>query len=627
MPAGADTTKKILIGTAGHVDHGKTALIRAMTGVDTDRLPEEKQRGMTVDLGFAGLDLPGGIHADFVDVPGHARYLQNMLAGVFGLDAVLMVVAADEGVMPQTMEHLAALDFSGVSRGMILLTKADLVDAQRLDEVRGQVQRAFAGSFLEKAEILPVSARTGEGIAECLRSLALLAGDIPPRQAGKRFWMPVDRVFTVEGFGTVVTGPVLDGSIRSGMQVWVWPQGIPAKVRGLQAGGHPAGQIDAGQRAAVNLAGLPREGIGRGCVLSTAKMGGQAGRVNVWLRTLPGARTLRHGSRLHLSVGTAHLLCRLCTPGRRELQPGESAFAQLRLEGMAAVRPGDRFVLRFYSPLETVAGGCVLDTCPTGKWGEDTFAFLEDARQMGDTAQILHAAGKPVTLAGLKERLWWRTEKWAADTCSMLLAEGRLVKAGDYLLRAGMAAPLLEEISRQLEAYQQAHPYENGMPVAQIAGICPPDTAGWLCRMGQALDCRDGRIFPKGQKTPQAPRIQKIADTACRMAAESGCLPVKLAEMLAGEGVSPREGKAALRMLEQAGRLTALPDGYYLAAADWLRAKELVKTEIRQAGSITLARFRDLAGISRKPAQMLLEQMDRDGYTVRTGETRILGRE
>src|ERR671923_1201815 len=357
--------KQVVMGTAGHIDHGKTQLIKTLTGIDTDRLKEEKERGITIDLGFAHLTCEDGTEVGVIDVPGHERFVRNMLAGVGGIDLVMLVIAADEGVMPQTREHLAICQLLRVKGGLVALTKADLVDEDWLELVTEDTREFLKGTFLEGKPIVPVSAKTAQGIDELKRALQELVVRVPPKQSEGKFRLPVDRVFTIRGFGTVVTGTLFSGMIRVEDRVQIYPKGIEAKVRGLQV--HNAGvpEAVAGQRTAVNLQGIEKVELERGDVLGRPGEFLPTFMLDAVLQHLADApRPLRHRARVRLHVGTSEIMGRVILLDRDELAPGEETYVQFRLEAPAIALPRDRFVIRSYSPVQTIGGGMLLDVQP-----------------------------------------------------------------------------------------------------------------------------------------------------------------------------------------------------------------------------------------------------------------------
>ena len=357
--------RHVVVGTAGHIDHGKTSLVKALTGIDTDRLPEEKARGITIDLGFAFLEEPDGLTIEIVDVPGHERFVRNMLAGVGGIDLAMLVIAADEGVMPQTREHLAICSLLHIKTGLVALTKADLVEADWLELVKDDVAGLVRGTFLEGSPMLGVSAKTGEGLDELRAALRALAAAVPARAADQLPRLPIDRVFTVKGFGTVITGTLMTGRFAVDDRVEVYPRGVQAKIRGLQTHGHPVPEARAGQRTAMNLQGLERAAVARGDVVGPPGALVASVLVDGTLELLPDApRPLKSRDRIRFHAGTSEIMARVLLLDRAELSPGERAFARFRMEASLVALPGDRFVVRSYSPIVTIGGGTVLDIAP-----------------------------------------------------------------------------------------------------------------------------------------------------------------------------------------------------------------------------------------------------------------------
>ncbi|MEW5725811.1 MAG: selenocysteine-specific translation elongation factor, partial [Thermodesulfobacteriota bacterium] len=355
-------SKQLILGTAGHIDHGKTSLIRTLTGIDTDRLKEEKARGITIELGFAHLDLPGGTRIGIVDVPGHEKFVRHMVAGATGVDLVALVVAADEGIMPQTREHVEICQLLGVRYGLIVLTKIDLVDEEWLELVVEDIREFMVGTFLEGAPIVHFSAVDGQGAAEVVRTVAEVVARVEERQAGSIFRMPLDRVFTMKGFGTVVTGTTISGVLRVGDPVMVYPGGLTAKVRGLQVHNQSVEEVLAGLRTAVNLQGLEKDSVERGQVLGPPDVLHPSRRLDVWVNHLASnEKTLKNRAQVRFHVGTSENIGRLLLLDREELAPGQSGPAQVLLDEDAVCLAGDRFVLRSYSPIRTIAGGEILN--------------------------------------------------------------------------------------------------------------------------------------------------------------------------------------------------------------------------------------------------------------------------
>ena len=426
--------KHVIIGMAGHVDHGKTELVKALTGVDTDRLAEEKKRGITIDLGFARLDFPDGSCASVVDVPGHERFIKNMLAGAGGVDLAMLVVAADEGFMPQTVEHLDILQLLGVKDGLIVLTKTDLVDEDWLNMLEEDVKSRVKGTFLEDKPILRTSIRTGEGIEALREALHVLTLHAEEKSARTPFRLPIDRVFSVDGFGTIVTGTLIDGHIAVGDEAQLMLLGNKCRVRNLQVHGRDVSAVYAGQRAAVNLAGIKKESISRGDVLCRTDSMQPSLMLDVKLQNLPDSkRIIESGSRLHLYHGAAVRLAKAVLLDRDALRPGESCYAQLRLSEALAARQGDRFVVRFYSPLETVGGGMILDEHPYRHKRNDAcvIASLVVRESGSDEAKLVQAVGEHgadgMTLADLAA-CFDEPEEKLVEMLAVLYARGKLVE-------------------------------------------------------------------------------------------------------------------------------------------------------------------------------------------------------
>src|SRR5271155_1790929 len=354
------STKSVIVGTAGHIDHGKSALVEALTGTHPDRLAEEKRRGITIDLGFAFLE-ENGVRFGLVDVPGHERFVSNMLAGAAGIDLVLLVIAADESIKPQTREHFDICRLLGVKRGVVALTKSDLVDTDMLGLVRLEVEEYLRGSFLERAPIVPVSAKTGTGLAELRKALHSVAAEIPGKDAARYFRLPIDRAFAMKGFGTVVTGTLISGSIGAADEVELFPGGKRLRVRGVQSAGKAIERAIAGQRTAVNLAGIDHDVVKRGMTLAAPGRFRTTRRMDVRLTLLPSARKLKHRARVHFHAGTAETIAEIFLYGASVLAPGQSALGHLRLQEEVVVLPGDRFIVRQFSPVTTIGGGVILD--------------------------------------------------------------------------------------------------------------------------------------------------------------------------------------------------------------------------------------------------------------------------
>ncbi|HEV2114190.1 MAG TPA: selenocysteine-specific translation elongation factor, partial [Terriglobales bacterium] len=477
LPAANAAPRRVIVGTAGHIDHGKTALVKALTGIDADRLQEEKRRGITIDIGFAHLTLatPDGaaLRLGFVDVPGHERFVRNMLAGIGGIDLVLFVVAADEGIKPQTREHFEICRLLSVPRGITVLTKADLVDAETLQVVRMELEEFFRGSFLDaaKSPIVPVSSRTGAGIAELKGELARAATEVPLKDSSAHFRLPIDRVFTMKGFGTVVTGTLISGSVRREAEVEIFPRRERVRVRGVQVHGAAAEIAFAGERTALNLAGtkISTETLARGMMLAEPGLFEPTRRVDVSVSLLSSARPLRSGARVHFHAYTNESIAQIALYSAKEVPPGGSAFAQLRLAAPTLLLPGDRFILRQFSPVITIGGGVVLDAAPmpVRTYGGSAEAFLK-ILAYGDPAQILkmrvaRRGKRGLTLGrAIAETGWTRPQ---LDSAMKIITRegGSTLKIGDLLLDRATLEGLRLFATRLLKDFHKNNPLSPGM--------------------------------------------------------------------------------------------------------------------------------------------------------------------
>jgi len=464
--------KQIVLGTAGHIDHGKTSLIRALTGIETDRLKEEKERGITIELGFAHLKLPGGKLLGIVDVPGHEKFVKNMVAGATGIDLVALVIAADEGVMPQTREHLEICQLLKVRHGLVVLTKIDMVDEEWLELVREDVSEYLSESFLADAPVVEVSSITGEGVKELVQVLDRLVEEIPERDMGHLFRLPIDRVFTMKGFGTVITGTTVSGAIRTGDEVTVYPQGISSKIRGLHIHNNEVNEARAGLRTAVNLQGIEKMMLQRGNILATRDSLRPTYMVDVVVDHLPSApRKLKNRAKVRFHTGTSEVISTLVLLDRDELNPGETCFAQIRLDAPTAVLKGDRYVLRSYSPVQTIGGGEILNPLPAKKkrFSDTVLSQLETLHTGGDK-EILELFVSLGRFQGVEEStlsfLANMSRKRLADPLKALKAQKKVVqfdKEKSLLIHADFLNRATEEVLDTIGAYHEAFPLKTGL--------------------------------------------------------------------------------------------------------------------------------------------------------------------
>ncbi len=629
--------KHVVVGTAGHIDHGKTSLVKALTGTDTDRLPEEKARGITIDLGFAFLEEPGGLTVEIVDVPGHERFIKNMLAGVGGIDLAMLVIAADEGVMPQTREHLAICALLRIKGGLVVLTKTDMVERDWLELVREDVTALVRGTFLEAAPILATSAKTGEGLGELRATLRALAEAVPERAVDQLARLPIDRVFTVKGFGTVVTGTLAAGRIGADDRVQVYPRAIEAKVRGLQAHGQPVTEARAGQRTAVNLQGVERASIERGDVLAHAGTLVPSLLVDATLELLRDApRALRTRARVRFHAGTSEIMARVLLLDRPELEPGGTAFARLRLEAPLVALPGDRFVVRSYSPILTIGGGTLLDVDPPRfkRKAPALIAHLTLLQSGGPDAvveeHVRHVGAAGVRFGALSGRVPFGPERLRA-LLEGLVASGRvLVVDRDWFLHPESLARLRALAVAALEAFHRAYPLRLGMSREELRGRAGGADERVFASLLATLEA-EGLVKTERDKVRLAahdvrltPEQQRVVDQVEREFLQAEAAPPDPKEALGRAGVRGDEEHELFQVLVQSGKLLRVKESLFFHA----RALEAIQAKLvamlRERREIGPGDIKDLLGISRKYAIPLLEFFDQRRVTSRVGERRVL---
>ncbi len=623
-------TGSFVVGTAGHIDHGKSTLVKALTGIDPDRLEEEKRRGMTIDLGFAYLDLPSGRHVGIVDVPGHHRFLKNMLAGVHGIDAVIFVVAADEGPMPQTREHLAIIDLLGIEHGVVALTKVDLVERDWLELVLEDVRRAIAPSLLAGAPIVPLSSTTGAGLDDLRAALDRALQTTTPRPDTGRPRLAVDRSFTMSGFGTVVTGTLIGGGLRVGDELTVLPAGRRARVRGLQQHNRPVEVALPGSRTAVNLVGVERRDVARGDVLAPAGQVTISRRVDARLTVLGGApHPLRHRSQLLLYHGTAEILVEVILLDADELRPGAEGWAQIYSTQPLVTLPGDRFILRRPSPAETLAGGVIVDSMPRRHRRHDATVLQDLAlRERQDPALAVtselakHPFGlKPVELA---RRLGAPPER-LAEIVRRLSAERAAVEVGGLVLSAAAWERLAARVVAALKTHHAAHPLRAGMSKEELksrTGIPPALFGETLARMvsERAVVERAGEAALPDHHPRLLPEQEAAAVAAVRELDAAPFNPPPLSEWAQGHRLPP----AVLDYLVAAGRIVRVNDDTVFSRAAYDQAVSRIRAHLQANRKVTVAEARDLLHSSRRYVLPLLEWLDAQKVTRRVGDDRIL---
>ncbi len=642
--------RHLVVGTAGHIDHGKSSLVLALTGIDPDRLEEEKARGITVDLGFAHLER-GGVTYGFVDVPGHERFVRNMLAGAAGFDVVLLAVAADESVMPQTREHIEICRLLGVERAVVALTRTDLVDDPELIEIAGlEVSELLSGNAMAGAPILPVSSRTGAGLDRLLAALEEAAATIGSRETDRPFRLPVDRAFTMRGFGTVVTGTLTSGRTAIGEEVEILPGGERARVRGLQVHGEAAAAASAGQRAALNLAGSGRAGgrlrPERGALVAAPGELRATRMLDARLELLDGAAgPLRDEDRVHLHLGAAAVLARArLLGGRKQLPAGESDFVQFRLETPLAAVRGDRYIIRRYSPVITIGGGTVLDASPPkrspgSRRGRAAVAALEGRDDAAAAIAFAAEAGpRGTSEAELAPRLGLRPAA-AAEVVRALEGRCQLVSFGAGEARTLLAAASVSSLEARmltlLSTWEANHRLRAGMAVEQLreqAGISPAVTGGLLDRLARdgAVERTQDTVESAGRRIELTAAEQRVSDGFVRLLSERGVAPPTLAEAATALRAPLALVSALRRLLEREGRAVAVSPDLYFDAEHLARLRQAVvdhgalgaEAGQKSTPEISVGWFKENFDLSRKYAIPLLEWLDRERVTVRIGNRR-----
>ena len=629
--------KSIIVGTAGHIDHGKTALVKALTGIDADRLEEEKRRGITIDLGFAHTELPGPsgerLRFGFVDVPGHERFVRNMLAGVGGIDLVLLAIAADEGIKPQTREHFDICRLLGIRHGIAVLTKADLVDAETLEVVRLEVADFLRGSFLENSPIVPLSALKSTGLDELTRQLVRITAQLPPRDSNAIARLPIDRVFTMKGFGTVVTGTLVAGTIKKEDELQLFPSTRKIRVRGVQVHGTSTEKAVAGERTALNLAGVDKQELERGMVLASPELLQASSRIDVKLSLLPSAKPLKNGARVHLHAFASETIASVNLSENKQLKPGAEDFAQLRLSAPLLLVPGDRFIIRQFSPVITIGGGIVLDALPMPKLKEEARDHLLEVTVAGDHQQILGARIARRWSSGISlERLVAETG-WPADVVRAELAaplkRGAILRVGDRFVYVTAINANKILLMQSLESFHAQNPLLPGMNLETLREKFALDTdvfaavvaelvrEGKVETIGDIIHLRGRGVVMKDEETES----QKIIEQAF---ASAGLKVPALKDVLAGLKIDKARAQKLVTLLLRDKVLIKVSDDlvFHQGALNELR-KNLAAQKARSP-KIDVRRFKDLTGVSRKYAIPLLEYLDRERVTRRVGDERVI---
>lgn len=633
--------KHVIIGTAGHVDHGKTALIKALTGIETDRLAEEKKRGITIELGFAHIEWADGTQAGIVDVPGHEKFIKNMLAGAGGIDLAMLVVAADEGFMPQTVEHLNILTLLGIKDGLIVITKKDMVDDEWLDMIKQDVKERAKGTFLEGKPVMCVSAYTGEGIAELKEELHKLVGKAGEKNMRAAFRLPIDRVFSVDGFGTVVTGTLIEGSMSEGDAAELVPSGAQTRIRNLQVHGTTVKTAYAGQRVAVNLAGLKKADVQRGDCVAKPNTVRVSRMLDVKLMNLKNSgRVITNDMQVHLYHGSAVMLAKVVLLEQDALQPGESGYAQLRMTEPIAAKNGDRFVVRFYSPLETIGGGVILDDAPVRhKRNVPSVIAALKIKEGGSAAdrvlQLIDEAGMTLpTAAKLNAKLNIDAEELCSELCE-LTDSGRAVEPieGRYISSRALDAAA-DGAKAALNAYHKQNPLHAGMKAAELRQKAFRNVEQAAADAIIAELCREGAVKRAGERFADAEfevhytkKQTAIRKKLLDYYGAAGIEPATVDEVMATFQINERNDfKQVLDSVVSGGDIVMLTPQICYSRESYEKACDAAKAHFAGHDTITLAEFRDAMATSRKYALAVLEYFDKNGITRKDGDFRKLNR-
>ncbi|MBN1627920.1 MAG: selenocysteine-specific translation elongation factor [Deltaproteobacteria bacterium] len=630
--------KQVILGTAGHIDHGKTSLIKALTGIDTDRLKEEKERGITIELGFAYLNLPSGQLLGIVDVPGHEKFVKNMVAGATGIDIVAMVIAADEGVMPQTREHLDICKLLGVSAGLVVLTKIDMVDDDWLKLVREDLTEFFSGTFLENAPVIEVSSITGQGIENLLKTIDELVNKVPERETGNFFRLPVDRVFTMKGFGTVVTGTTISGTIKTGSDITIYPQGISSKIRGIQVHNRETDHVKSGQRTAINIQGIEKEQIERGDVLAARDTLRATHMMDVEIELLSSAqKKLKNRSKCRFHSGTAEIISTIILLDRDELKQGESCFAQIRLEQLTSVLAGDRFILRSYSPVRTIGGGRILNPLPFKKkrFSRDALLELETLNKGGlmeRTEEFVRMGKYQGRDYGELRFLTDSGEKKLDETLNILSAqrkatqynrENRVFIHNEYIKKA------MSEITAIISRYHDEFQLKAGIMKEELRSrsfgsgnqrlfnyiVGEMTNEGTIVQDKELLRLKEHRVtFAADQEKTR----QEIEDIYLK----GGIQPPYFKELK--DRLPARDSAAVLDVLVKDGVLVKVKEDLYFHRNTLDDLEKRLVSFLKENPDISMPQFKDITGASRKYTVPLMEYFDRIQITVRVGDNRVL---
>ena len=628
--------KNIIVGTAGHIDHGKTTLIKALTGRNTDRWEEEQRRGITIDLGFTYFDLKNGDRVGIIDVPGHEKFINNMVAGVVGMDLVLLVVAADEGIMPQTREHMDILGLLGIKKSILVINKCDLVDEEWLELVEEEIQEELEGTFLEGAPVVKVSAATGQGLDELTDTIQqLMSDEVVAKDTQTIPRLPIDRAFTLSGFGTIITGTLISGTITREDVLEMYPIGKECKIRNIQVHGQNQDKCYAGQRVAINLSNVKKKEIRRGCVLAPKNSMKNTDLLDVKLKVLEDSmRILTNHERLHLYTGTSEILCRAVLLDKEQIGPGEEGLVQLRLEEEIAVKRGDRFVVRFYSPMETIGGGIVLEPNPVRKKRFDAQAIEElkkkESGSLGDVMelQIKEHGDTMITLAELAKVMAHSVDE-LKEYLDELEESGTIfvfpMKKDTYLWHRDSEFAVRQKIEETLQKYHSEHPYRYGMKKAEIHNtflkkIKPNIFDAYIERMTgeNVYGRREEYLSLPGYEVPKDAMYLQTEKLIEDTFEKAGYDFVRFSEIDFGKIPRQTAEDVVLMMIDE-GKVLRINEEMFTMKHLMDEAKKKIQNHLKEENLITIAQVRDMFSTSRKSAKPILEYMDSIKVTKKTG--------
>ena len=628
--------KNIIVGTAGHIDHGKTTLIKALTGRNTDRWEEEQRRGITIDLGFTYFDLKNGDRVGIIDVPGHEKFINNMVAGVVGMDLVRLVVAADEGIMPQTREHMDILGLLGIKKSILVINKCDLVDEEWLELVEEEIQEELEGTFLEGAPVVKVSAATGQGLDELTDTIQqLMSDEVVAKDTQTIPRLPIDRAFTLSGFGTIITGTLISGTITREDVLEMYPIGKECKIRNIQVHGQNQDKCYAGQRVAINLSNVKKKEIRRGCVLAPKNSMKNTDLLDVKLKVLEDSmRILTNHERLHLYTGTSEILCRAVLLDKEQIGPGEEGLVQLRLEEEIAVKRGDRFVVRFYSPMETIGGGIVLEPNPVRKKRFDAQAIEElkkkESGSLGDVMelQIKEHGDTMITLAELAKVMAHSVDE-LKEYLEELEESGTIfvfpMKKDTYLWHRDSEFAVRQKIEETLQKYHSEHPYRYGMKKAEIHNtflkkIKPNIFDAYIERMTgeNVYGRREEYLSLPGYEVPKDAMYLQTEKLIEDTFEKAGYDFVRFSEIDFGKIPRQTAEDVVLMMIDE-GKVLRINEEMFTMKHLMDEAKEKIQNHLKEENLITIAQVRDMFSTSRKSAKPILEYMDSIKVTKKTG--------